>query len=163
MRVARGAKETSGKVLGRSLGRSRIVVTAVVISAGLSVASCAGTSNEDSFSAYVADHWPHWAGGMPDDVPPRPGAPGYRQFIAHGQPDQDQPPPAGANGLAAAPGTPVFQTTPAATAQAARPQTTAPARAPAAPPAPAAVPSADVQAAPEPAADDTSVVHGGLY
>ncbi len=23
---------------------------------------------------------------MPDDVPPRPGAPGYEEFIAHGQP-----------------------------------------------------------------------------
>jgi hypothetical protein len=33
----------------------------------------------------MADHWPHWAGGMPADAPPRPGAPGYDEFIAHGQ------------------------------------------------------------------------------
>ncbi len=47
--------------------------------------SCGGAS-ESGVSGYVADHWPHWAGGMPADVPPRPGAPGYNEFIAHGQP-----------------------------------------------------------------------------
>ena len=51
-----------------------------VLSLGLILSSCS------SFSGYVADHWPRWAGGMPDDVPPRPGAPGYEEFIAHGQP-----------------------------------------------------------------------------
>ncbi len=53
----------------------------------LLLASC-GT-----FSGYVADHWPHWAGGMPDDVPPRPGAPGYEQFIAHKPEGKDAPAP----------------------------------------------------------------------
>jgi hypothetical protein len=38
-----------------------------------------------SFSGYVSDHWPTWAGGMPKDVPPRPGAPGYDEFLAHQQ------------------------------------------------------------------------------
>jgi hypothetical protein len=38
-----------------------------------------------SFSATVSDHWPTWAGGMPKDVPPRPGAPGYDEFLAHQQ------------------------------------------------------------------------------
>jgi len=54
---------------------------------GLNLASCGG---------FVADHWPHWAGGMPADVPPRPGAPGYADFIAHGQakPEQAKPEPA---------------------------------------------------------------------
>jgi hypothetical protein len=51
-----------------------------VLCLGLILSSCS------SFSGYVADHWPRWAGGMPDDVPPRPGAPGYDEFIAHGQP-----------------------------------------------------------------------------
>src|SRR6516164_7007921 len=45
------------------------------------------------FAGYVADHVPHWAGGLPPDAPPRPGAPGYDDFIAHGQP---QPPSAAA-------------------------------------------------------------------
>jgi hypothetical protein len=45
----------------------------------LCLGSCA------SFSATVSDHWPTWAGGMPNDVPPRPGAPGYEEFLAHQQ------------------------------------------------------------------------------
>lgn len=54
-------------------------------------------------SNFVADNWPHFAGGEPNDVPPRPGSPGYAAFIAHGQPADGstaqaaapQPPPAG--------------------------------------------------------------------
>jgi hypothetical protein len=45
----------------------------------LGLGSCA------SVSATVSDHWPTWAGGMPNDVPPRPGAPGYEEFLAHQQ------------------------------------------------------------------------------
>ena len=60
----------------------------MVVSAGLTL-GLVRRASEDGFSAYVADHWPHWAGGMPGDVPPRPGAPGYDEFIAHGQADQD--------------------------------------------------------------------------
>ena len=48
-----------------------------------------------SFSGFVSDTWPTWAGGMPKDVPPRPGAPGYEEFIAHQQ-RQDVPPNTGA-------------------------------------------------------------------
>ncbi|HTZ00889.1 MAG TPA: hypothetical protein VMC05_01045 [Xanthobacteraceae bacterium] len=149
----------------------------MAVCACLALASCAGTSNEDAFSAYVADHWPHWAGGLPSDVPPRPGAPGYRQFIAHGQADQDQlPPPAGGAGLAAAP---VFETAPAASGQPARAAAAAPSpvrAGPARPPAPArsvaAAPAAAApvaaapvaaQAVPPPVDDDASVVRGGLY
>jgi hypothetical protein len=78
-----------------------------VLCLGLMLASCAN---------FVADHWPHFAGGEPNGLPPRPGQPGYQQFITHGQPDQNtgsvsgeaQPPsagrapgPAGANAAAA--------------------------------------------------------------
>jgi hypothetical protein len=148
----------------RITGRRRIAAPAIIVCAALALTSCAGTSTEDGFSAYVADHWPHWAGGMPSDVPPRPGEPGYREFIAHGQADQDQLPPqaGGANAAAA----PVFQTTPGASAQPARVTVGKPAPVPAAPaPAPQPAASAPVaaQAAPPPAADDSSVVRGGLY
>ncbi len=160
MQAAGDARKSAGEAIGRALGGRRIAAAAVVLCAGFALASCAGTSSEDGFSAYVADHWPHWAGGMPNDVPPRPGAPGYRQFIAHGQADQDQlPAPAGANGTAAAPAAPVFQTTPGAPAQ-------PPARAEAAAAlqaAPAASAPVAAQATPPPASDDSSVVHGGLY
>ena len=54
----------------------RLVKAAIVLGLGLNLASCGG---------FVADHWPHWAGGLPDGVPPRPGAPGYAEFTAHGQ------------------------------------------------------------------------------
>jgi len=60
----------------------RVLAPTIAISLGILVGSCS------SFSGYVADHWPHWAGGEPEDVPPRPGAPGYDEFIAHGQSNQ---------------------------------------------------------------------------
>jgi hypothetical protein len=59
---------------------------------------CSALGSCSGFSGYVADHWPHWAGGMPDDVPPRPGAPGYADFIAHGQADQEAAKPGSAGG-----------------------------------------------------------------
>jgi hypothetical protein len=51
----------------------------VLVLSSLCLGSCA------SVSATVSDHWPTWAGGMPKDVPPRPGAPGYEEFLAHQQ------------------------------------------------------------------------------
>ncbi len=117
----------------------RLVTIACVLGLGLTLGSCGG-----GFSGYVADHWPRWAGGMPSDVPPRPGAPGYDEFIAHGQADQ-MPPKSAAAGPAAnaAPNQkpaagaaqPVFQQVPAAPAAAANDQP----------------------------AEDSSVVKGGLY
>jgi len=121
--------------------------TAAAILLGLSplLGSCGGAS-ENGFSAYIADHWPHWAGGMPADVPPRPGAPGYNEFIAHGQAGQN----------AAVPSAPAPTGKPAAAE---------------AQPAPAALPSAAaapaVPSAPadndNPPSDDSSVTKGGLY
>lgn len=61
----------------------RFLAIMAVLGLGLLLASCS------SFSATVADHWPRWAGGLPDDVPPRPGAPGYEEFIAHKGTTQD--------------------------------------------------------------------------
>ena len=111
------------------------------------------------FSGNVADHWPHWAGGMPDDVPPRPGAPGYDEFIAHGQSGQDAATPS-----AAGPG-PVFEKSGAAAAK----PTVKPARAAQVAPAknqpsPDLQPSQDLQPGQdERPSQDTSVVKGGLY
>jgi hypothetical protein len=61
----------------------RLLTALTVLSVGMALGSCS------SFSGYVSDHWPHWAGGMPDDVPPRRGAPGYDDFIAHKQQETD--------------------------------------------------------------------------
>jgi len=57
----------------------RFSALTVVILPCLALGACT------SFSGAVADHWPTWAGGMPKDVPPRPGAPGYEEFLAHQQ------------------------------------------------------------------------------
>jgi hypothetical protein len=67
----------------------RFVAAAFVLGLGLALGSCS------SFSDAVSDHWPHFAGGEPDDLPPRPGTPGYDAFIAHGQPQQGAATPAG--------------------------------------------------------------------
>jgi hypothetical protein len=72
----------------------------VVLCLGLGLGSCT------SFAGIVSDHWPHWAGGMPDDVPPRPGAPGYEEFIAHAQPSKDAATPAPSAGKSNAPAAP---------------------------------------------------------
>ncbi len=55
-----------------------------------------------SCGGFVADHWPHWAGGLPPDAPPRPGAPGYEEFIAHGEAPPAPSAAAAAAGAAAA-------------------------------------------------------------
>jgi hypothetical protein len=55
----------------------RILAPLTLLCLGLALGSCSSTSG------FVADHWPHWAGGLPADAPPRPGAPGYEEFIAH--------------------------------------------------------------------------------
>src|SRR5215813_1921737 len=82
LRSERGrAVRREGPVFGAAVRMSKsVMLAAAVLCLGLTLGSCS------SFSGYVADHWPRWAGGMPDDVPPRPGAPGYEEFVAHGQP-----------------------------------------------------------------------------
>lgn len=120
-----------------------------------------------TFSGFVSDNWPTWAGGMPKDVPPRPGAPGYEEFMAHQQ--QHEPAPNAAAVPVAASGT-----TGAVTAAAAPSGKTAVAVPGAAPATTAAVPSAYAPPAgnantqpPLPPAyarpDDRSATQGGLY
>ena len=135
----------------------RCIKAALLLGFGLGLASCGGGAGGESvagsasggdrgsqFADYVSDHWPRWAGGMPDDVPPRPGTPGYDEFIAHGQ---AKPAPA----TAAAPGA---KTAAAKTKTVAQP---APA------PAPATEPVATVAPADDQPTEDSSVVKGGLY
>jgi hypothetical protein len=102
----------------------------LIISVGLAVGACAPFANT------VSDYWPTWAGGMPRDVPPRPGAPGYDEFLLRQQ-GKDVTPPAGPSGSAEA------QVAPSAT-----PVGTASAQ--------AAVPAS-------PPRNDQAAVQGGLY
>jgi hypothetical protein len=141
----------------------RSVAVALACAAGLTLGSCG------SFSGYVADTWPHFAGGEPNDLPPRPGTPGYNQFIAHGQPPQStQSPATGAPpAVASAPLPPASAQPPAtgATATIAK-QPPATAQTPPAfaePPAAETRPDTEVAPAMDPPVDDRSAVQGGLY
>ncbi len=66
----------------------RLLVAGVALWLGAMLGACS------PFAGYVADHVPHWAGGLPPDAPPRPGAPGYDEFVAHGEPVQNTAAPA---------------------------------------------------------------------
>jgi hypothetical protein len=107
----------------------RLALMLMAVSCGLGLASCAGVSG------LVSDHYPHWAGGEPHDLPPRPGRPGYEDFISHKGADSDEARQAYANAKAARQANP----------QGAPQPSTAPA-ASAAPP-----------------ADDEAAARGGLY
>ena len=129
------------------------------------------------FAGYMADHWPHWAGGLPPDAPPRPGAPGYDEFIAHGEtaPNAQGPESGGApgavptngatgaipSGTAAAASAPQFQ----ARNSKPQPSKAQPSRAHAAQASAQHQPKAKAPAEPveTPSAEDPSVVKGGLY
>jgi hypothetical protein len=80
----------------------RLVAAAFAFGLGLLLGSCSATSD------FVSDYWPHFAGGEPAGVPPRPGTPGYAAFIAHGQPTGTVNPPAGDGQGAATGATPSF-------------------------------------------------------
>jgi len=78
----------------------RHALALIALCFGLGLGSCS------QISGPVADHWPHWAGGEPADAPPRPGSPGYQDFIAHRQAASD------AATTAAAPAQPIPAGTP---------------------------------------------------
>ena len=56
-----------------------IAAIVAVVLAGSSLGGC-GTVNE-RLAAGVSDAIPAWAGGMPADVPPRPGSAKYDEFM----------------------------------------------------------------------------------
>jgi len=132
-----------------SMTVKRLVAAAFASVLGLMLGSCS------PFADFVSNNWPHFAGGEPNGLPPRPGDPGYAQFIAHGQPGESANSAAG-NAQPAATGGSAAVTN----------------RKPAGPPQSAAAfvePSRDEkpEAQPAPAADrpgnDSAVVQGGLY
>jgi hypothetical protein len=119
----------------------------------LALLVCLALGACSSFSGFVADSWPTWAGGMPKDVPPRPGAPGYEEFISHQQARDEAAAAAAATAAAGAP------------AGAQPGVAAAPVATPVAATAPPAAGNADRQPLP-PAyrrTDDQGVVQGGLY
>ena len=57
----------------------RLSAVLIVLCLGCTVGACS------PMASFASDHWPHWAGGLPQGTPPRPGAPGYDEYIAHQQ------------------------------------------------------------------------------
>ena len=78
----------------------RLSVALMGLGLGLLLGSCGPVAG------FTADHWPHWAGGLPADTPPRPGTPGYADYVAHRQAETEPPQPAAANAGANAPAAP---------------------------------------------------------
>jgi hypothetical protein len=78
----------------------RLSVALIVLGLGLLLGSCG------SVAGFASDHWPHWAGGMPAGVPPRPGAPGYDDYVAHRQAETEPAKPAATSATANAPAAP---------------------------------------------------------
>ena len=78
----------------------RLSVALMGLGLGLALGSCGPVAG------FTADHWPHWAGGMPDGIPPRPGTPGYDDYVAHRQAETAPAKPAAASATANAPAAP---------------------------------------------------------
>jgi hypothetical protein len=77
----------------------RLCAALMGLGLGLLLGSCGPVAG------FTADHWPHWAGGLPTGTPPRPGTPGYADYVAHRQAETEPPEPA-ANAVANAPAAP---------------------------------------------------------
>jgi len=98
--LLRSSAQNSLRKLGVGPARTRVFTAIAILGLSIGLGGCS------SFSGFVADNWPHWAGGMPNDVPPRPGSPGYDEFIAHGKASSNASAPEGK-------AEPVFATRPA--------------------------------------------------
>jgi hypothetical protein len=75
----------------------RLFVALMGLGLGVALGSCGPVAG------FTADHWPHWAGGLPASAPPRPGTPGYNDYIAHRQADSEPAKPAATGTVANAP------------------------------------------------------------
>jgi hypothetical protein len=75
----------------------RLSVALMGLGLGLALGSCGPVAG------FTADHWPHWAGGLPGGVPPRPGTPGYDDYVAHRQAETEPAKPTAANATTNAP------------------------------------------------------------
>jgi hypothetical protein len=78
----------------------RLSVALIGLGLGLLLGSCGAVSG------FTADHWPHWAGGMPEGIPPRPGTPGYDDYVAHRQAETEPAKPAVVSAKTNAPAAP---------------------------------------------------------
>ena len=60
----------------------RILRLAILFASALAAIVVSGCASiNENLSAAVADAVPRWAGGLPPDVPPRPGTAKYEEFM----------------------------------------------------------------------------------
>jgi hypothetical protein len=78
----------------------RLSVALIGLGLGLLLGSCGAVSG------FPADHWPHGAGGRPAGIPPRPGTPGYDDYVAHRQAETEPAKPAAVSAKTNAPAAP---------------------------------------------------------
>jgi hypothetical protein len=78
----------------------RLSVALMGLGLGLLLGSCGPVAG------FTSDHWPHWAGGLPEGTPPRPGAPGYDDYVAHRQAETELAKTAAATAKTNAPAAP---------------------------------------------------------
>lgn len=103
-RVVEGDRQKGAAASRFRTTSGMVVKQLIVLFMAFSLTALLGSCSP--FAGFVADHWPHWAGGLPSDAPPRPGAPGYGDFIAHGEAAKDAPPVPAADTKARTPMTP---------------------------------------------------------
>ena len=125
-RCLRRADRSECRVAGKPM---RLLASAIMLLLGLALGACS------SVSGFVSDYWPTWAGGEPNGLPPRPGTPGYAEFVAHQAGKSPPAAPAAAVAPAGATATPVVDN--GSSTQAVPP--------------------------PRPRVDDQGAVQGGLY
>jgi hypothetical protein len=56
-------------------------ITTIAALALLGAAACGCSSINERLANGVGDNLPHWAGGLPPDVPPRRGTPEYDAYL----------------------------------------------------------------------------------
>lgn len=74
--IIQGLRFLLGEAMSRD-HKQRAYKAATLIALCLIVPLTAGCS---SISGVVADAFPHWAGGLPADAPPRPSDPRYEEY-----------------------------------------------------------------------------------
>jgi hypothetical protein len=70
-------RRISDALMSNSLRHLPVVLGLALVAGGLS--GC-GTIN-GYLASGISDYFPHWAGGIPPDAPPRPGSAKYDEFM----------------------------------------------------------------------------------
>jgi hypothetical protein len=79
--------------------RARHIRTiATLVLAGAMLGGC--SSINERMGPVVGDNLPHWAGGLPNDVPPRKGTPEYDAYAREQERKRLEPAPTNANASA---------------------------------------------------------------